>query len=457
MFDALWDGVEWREKASVSVDKEGIIQAVGKRSGGKTQKIGGIAVPGVVNAHSHAFQNAMAGLAESCPEDRSQDDFWTWRELMYRFALSATPTQIEAIAAACYRRMRRNGYTHVVEFHYLHHDERGASYRNRAELGERIMRAAEASRIGLTLLPVLYQTAGIRREALPEQRRFVSRTVEDYLTLLDATVTRARAYPNVNVGIALHSLRAVPTESIREIMSVFGDKLPVHIHAAEQPKEVEECLEKLGARPIEWILENMGGGPWLNVIHATHMTPSEIVGLAHSGSVAVICPTTEANLADGIFPLADFRTARGQIAIGSDSNICLDPAEEIRLLDYLQRLSSGRRNAAWTSGEAGEVLLNAIAQGGLVTSGRTGRDDGRAIAVGMRFDAAIIDSDSVALVHQKIEKSISGWIYSGNSDCLLGTISGGALLTRSAGQSIDARLDKSAKKAIRDLASATSS
>ncbi|MFT4935929.1 MAG: formimidoylglutamate deiminase [Pseudoalteromonas distincta] len=312
--------------------------AVGAEPAAEDER-GGIALPGLPNLHSHTFQRAMAGLTEA--RGATADSFWSWRELMYRFVGRLEPDDVEAIAALAFLEMLETGFTRVGEFHYLHHDPDGRAYSNSAEMGERIAAAAAETGIALTLLPVFYAHAGFGGAPPSDaQRRFVT-DLDGYAHLLDASRAAAAGLPDAVVGVAPHSLRAV-TRS--ELAAVSGSASPVHIHIAEQLREVDDCLAWSGARPVEWLLDNAAVDARWCLVHATHMTAEETARLARSGAVAGLCPITEANLGDGLFPAPSYLDAGGAIGVGSDSNVRIDAAEEMRLLEYGQRLSVCARN-----------------------------------------------------------------------------------------------------------------
>jgi formimidoylglutamate deiminase len=304
-------------------------------------RVSGIAVPGLPNLHCHAFQRGMAGLAER--RGPTADSFWTWREVMYHFLQHLSPDDVEAIAAFAYLEMLEAGFTTVGEFHYLHHDVDGRPYANPGEMAERIAGASAQTRIGLTLLPSFYAYGGFGGAApAPGQRRFIN-DPERFLDLVRrARVTVARL-PQGRVGIAPHSLRAVTPATLRTICQATPEG-PIHIHAAEQLREVEDCVAALGRRPVEWLLENAALDERWCVIHATHTTPAEIAALAASRAVVGLCPLTEASLGDGIFDGAAYLAARGRFGIGTDSNIQIDAAAELRQLEYGQRLARRARN-----------------------------------------------------------------------------------------------------------------
>jgi formimidoylglutamate deiminase len=329
----------------------------------------GMLVPGMPNLHSHAFQRAFAGLSEYRSSTEG-DSFWTWRDLMYRFALAISPDQLEAIATQLYIEMLQAGYTSACEFQYLHHDPEGRAYADPAEMSMRLASAARHAGIGLTLLPVLYQTAGFDgKPARDDQRRFVN-SVDSLLDI--ASRMRARG---VAVGIAPHSLRAVSPRSLLDVIGAIhaiDAAAPVHIHIAEQQQEVADCVSVRGARPVEWLLANAPVDARWCLVHATHLNDAELHGIARSGAVAGLCPTTEANLGDGIFRAAEYMAARGAWGIGSDSHSSVGVGEELRSLEYSQRLAHLQRNVLANAEHpqiADRLWLDAVA-GGAQASGR---------------------------------------------------------------------------------------
>jgi formiminoglutamate deiminase len=359
----------------------------------------------MASLHSHAFQRGMAGLAEIRGEH--PDSFWTWRETMYRFALAFTPEQMEAIATWLYIEMLEAGFTRVGEFHYLHNDRDGRPYANPAEMATRIGAAAQETGIGLTLLPCLYahsQFGGA--EPLPGQRRFIS-DLDGFARILDGCRRLAAALPGTNVGVAPHSLRAVtPTELAGVVDLQPGG--PIHIHAAEQVKEVEDCLTWSGKRPVQWLLDNAGlDGRWC-LIHATHMLPDETTALARSGATAGLCPLTEASLGDGIFDGACFLGAGGNMGIGTDSNILLNVASELRQLETTQRLRDRARNVlAGGPGSTGRRLYEATMAGGHRALGV----EARAIAVGAPADLVSIDLEHPSFAAIPLDQLLDAWIF----------------------------------------------
>lgn len=318
-------------------------------------------VPGMANIHSHAFQRGFSGLTERRGQGR--ESFWTWREMMYRFALSVTPEDVQALAEMAYIEMLEAGFTRVGEFHYLHHDRDGSPYANPAELSHRIFAAAEETGIALTHLPVFYAHGGFGPQPAGDgQRRFLN-DLDRFADIVSASEARL-SRPQDSVGFAPHSLRAASHDDLVSLTQAWPGKT-VHIHIAEQMKEVEDCLTFSGRRPVEWLLENLPVDDRWCLIHATHLTEAERRGIAASGAVAGLCPVTEANLGDGLFPAVDFLARSGRIAIGTDSNVRIDLAEELRVLEYGQRLFHRERNLlADEGGSTGMRIFSAALTGG---------------------------------------------------------------------------------------------
>ncbi|HKX42470.1 MAG TPA: formimidoylglutamate deiminase [Burkholderiaceae bacterium] len=380
----------WARDVRLAWDHDGVLAEV--RPGAEAMpgeaRAAGPLLPGMPNLHSHAFQRAFAGLTEY-RSGGAADSFWTWRDTMYRFALAVSPDQLEAIATQLYIEMLRAGYTSVCEFHYLHHDPRGAPYADPAEMSLRLIAAAETAGIALTLLPVLYQHAGFG--GLPpraDQRRFIN-SVDGFL----AIVQRCLAH-GARTGIAPHSLRAVGLTALRAALdgvNALDASAPIHIHIAEQQAEVDDCLAWSGARPVQWLLENAPVDPRWCLVHATHMTSDESHRLAARGAIAGLCPSTEANLGDGVFDAPTFMGAGGRFGIGSDSHVSVSVVDELRLLEYSQRLMHRQRNvlASATQGDVAQRLWQAAAEGGAKAAAQpTG-----ALAVGRRADFVVLDAD----------------------------------------------------------------
>jgi formimidoylglutamate deiminase len=354
--------------------------------------IAGLAIPGLPNLHCHAFQRGMAGLGER--RGPAHDSFWTWREVMYRFLACLTPDDAEAIAAFAYMQMLETGFTAVGEFHYLHYDIDGRPYADLGEMAARIAAAASETGIGLTLLPTLYICGGFGGAAPNEgQRRFLNGP-DRYAALLARSREIIRALPDARLGIAPHSLRAVTPDALRYVTETYRNN-PIHIHAAEQTKEVEDSVVALGKPPVAWLLDNANVDARWCLIHATHMTESETRALAKSGAVAGLCPVTEASLGDGIFNGAEYLANNGRFGVGTDSNIQIGAADELRLLEYSQRLKLRTRNVVAREGESTGTQLYAQALAGGAQA--LGRAIG-AIEAGKRADFVVLDAAHPDLV-----------------------------------------------------------
>jgi formiminoglutamate deiminase len=366
-------------------------------------------VPAMPNLHSHAFQRGMAGLAER--RGPGSDSFWSWRETMYRFALSMTPDDVEAVAAQLYCEMLEAGFGRVGEFHYLHHDVDGRPYARLGEMAERIAAAASEVGIGLTLLPVLYNRSGFGGAPAGEgQRRFVN-DVPRFGLLLEQSRAAVARLPGSVVGIAPHSLRAVTPEELEAALTL-GFEGPIHIHIAEQVKEVEDCVAWSGKRPVEYLLGHAPvDGRWC-LIHATHMTKAETEGMARSGAIAGLCPVTEANLGDGVFNGPDFLAAGGRFGVGSDSNVQIGVADELRQLEYSQRLVYRARNVlAEPGGSTGRRLFDGALSGGATALGAPAP----ALAPGAPADLVALDVDHPMLVGRRGDALLDAWIFSAGS------------------------------------------
>ncbi len=371
-----------------------------------------VVAPGISNLHSHAFQRCMAGLAETRGDD--SDSFWTWREVMYRFVERLSPDDLEAIAAMGYVEMLERGFTRVAEFHYLHHRQDGGHYDNIAEMGGRIAAAADLTGIGLTLLPVFYAQGGFGGKALGAAQRRFANDPDSFAKLVAASRQDTAALADAVVGIAPHSLRAVTPFQLTAILPLALSG-PVHIHIAEQIGEVEDCLAWSGARPVQWLFDNAPvDGTW-SLVHATHMTEHETRLLASSGAVAGLCPMTEGNLGDGLFPLLDFVSAGGRYGVGTDSNVLISLAEELRLLEYGQRLAHRSRNlAALSVGAAtGGSLFRAALQGGAQAS-----QGASAIALGQSADLIALNAEHPSMVMRKDDAWLDSFVFAGGSDVI---------------------------------------
>jgi formimidoylglutamate deiminase len=379
-----------------------------------------IALPGLPNLHSHAFQRGLAGLTER--RGAQSDSFWSWRELMYQFVERMDPEDLEAITALAYAEMLEAGFTRVGEFHYLHHDRDGTPFADPGELAARIAAAAQGTGIALTLLPVFYahgSFGGVAPSA--RQRRFIS-DPERYADILEASRAAVRELPGSVVGVAPHSLRAVTPPELAAVVGL-ARAAPVHIHIAEQVKEVEDCLAWSGRRPIEWLLEHAPVDERWCLVHATHATTAELAGIAARGAVAGLCPMTEASLGDGIFPARDFREYQGRFGIGSDSNVRLDAAEELRLLEYSQRLEHRARNVLAAKGGAstGRTLFDAALAGGTQVLLKRPVPADAGLVPGAWLDLVTLRGDDPSLVARREDEILDSWIFCGGRaviDCV---------------------------------------
>lgn len=396
----------WARDVGITIDADGVIVAVEPQCRMESfDRRRGIVLPGMINLHSHAFQRGMAGLAERA--GCSDDSFWTWRALMYRFLDHLTPDDIETIATLAYVEMLESGFTTCAEFHYLHHAPDGRPYTNVAETAERIAAAAATTGIGLTLLPAYYRYAGF--SGVPPdagQRRFICGP-DLYARLVEASRQAIASLPGARIGVAPHSLRAVAAADL-ELAASLLPAGPIHIHAAEQEREVIDCLAWSGRRPVEWLLTEQAIGPRWCLVHATQTTTREVLDLAASGAVAGLCPVTEANLGDGVFATTDYWRAGGTFGIGTDSNILISVADELRSLEYAQRLTSRRRNRlAPAGGSVGRTLYGSSLRGGAQASARAVG----AIAAGMQADLVVVDDDHPAIAGRDGDSVLDGLVF----------------------------------------------
>ena len=449
-----WLPQGWAADVRIDIDDQGWIVEVtpDSRTEGAQMLLGPV-LPGMPNLHSHAFQRAMAGLTERAVTPG--EDFWSWRGTMHRFAGALTPDQVGAIAAQLYVECLKAGYTSVAEFHYLHHGPDGGHYDDRAEMSRRVVAAARGVGLAITHLPVLFTRDGFNAgEPAGPVRRFVNRP-DDLMTIVDGVRSAFADDPEVRVGLAVHSPRTVSGDELAEVVAAFAAsdaEAPIHIHAAEQTREVEECLEILGARPVAWLLDTAPVDHRWCVVHATHLEPWEVERLARSGAVAGLCPTTEANLGDGLFPLAPYLGAGGALGIGSDSHISVDPIEELRLLEYGQRLVHRRRTIAASEAvpSTGARLLAAAVAGGAQALGRrTGT-----IAPGFRADLVVIDAAAPPLVEQPDDRLLDALVFSGNARRVRDVMVGGAWAVRDGRHRKEAVVLHEYRRAVADLVAA---
>ena len=404
--------IEWDAGGNLTAVTPGARQAPG-------EACAGLVLPGMVNLHSHAFQRALGGLTETAGD--GPDSFWTWRDLMYRFARNITPEHIEAIAAQLFSECLRHGYTSLCEFHYVQRDPQGDMYARPAQTAERVVAAARLSGIGVTMLPVLYSYAGFGEQPLkPEQKRFRTGPSE-VLQVIDALEPLRGA--QVEVGVAPHSLRAASSAQIREVLAALPLGRPVHIHIAEQQGEVEQSIAATGMRPVRYLMEQFDVDQRWCLVHATHLDEAETAAIAASGAVAGLCPSTEANLGDGLFPLEPFLASGGRFGIGSDSHISQSPVEELRWLEYGQRLRHQRRNVAASPQQrrVGDFLWQGALAGGALASGRPVG----ALAPGKRADLLVLDSEHPNLHNIAPDDVLSTFVFCGNDNLVKDVLAGG--------------------------------
>ncbi|MEP5765248.1 MAG: formimidoylglutamate deiminase [Halieaceae bacterium] len=410
----LADG--WARQLVLSIDEEGLITGlkpdVASMPAG-AEAVSGVVVPGMANCHSHAFQRAMAGLTET--RGSGDDSFWSWRDAMYRLLQHIGPDELQAISEQLYIEMLKHGYTAVGEFHYLHHNPSGVAYDDPTEMSRRVIGAAQSVGIHITHLPVLYchsDFGGLPPET--GQRRFVH-DIDAYQNLLQQLHKAYQGVANVQLGIAPHSLRAVSEPLLRQAIAAIDEldgAAPIHIHIAEQEREVVACLEHTGKRPVAWLLDHFDLDARWCLVHATHVDEQETLALADSAAIAGLCPTTEANLGDGIFPAVDYLQGRGRFAIGSDSQVCLDPAQELRLLEYGQRLQRRRRSllADAQQPSVGEYLFRGAARGGAQALGLNSGE----LRQGARADLLVLDQQHPGLYSKQESALLDSWIFSCN-------------------------------------------
>jgi formimidoylglutamate deiminase len=417
-----WQSSGWSGETTFGIDAAGRLAKAGP---GAADPLGAWVLPGMPNLHSHAFQRAMAGLAER--RGRADDSFWSWRETMYAFASVIGPEDLKAIAAQLYVEMLKAGYTQVCEFHYLHHRPDGTPYAPPEAMSLALVEAAREAGIALTLLPVLYMTGGFDGRPLSARQRRFGHAAEDYLRLLETL--RAHEGDDLRVGVALHSLRAVPEAALRDVLAGEPAKRgPIHIHIAEQVGEVQDCLAVRGARPVEWLFDHADVDARWCLVHATHLTGDEVRRLARSGAVAGLCPVTEANLGDGLFPLAGYLDAGGTFGIGSDSHVSISPVEELRWLEYGQRLVTRHRNiAARREGDSvGETLWRAALRGGAQASGMAVGE----LREGARADLVVLDDASPLLAARDEGSLLDSFLFAGNTPLVRDVMCGGRWVVR---------------------------
>ncbi|MCJ8236777.1 formimidoylglutamate deiminase [Peteryoungia algae] len=412
----------WTSDVMIGIDDGGMIVSIqpGRTRDADSMLAAGPVVPALQNLHSHAFQRAMAGLAEK--SGSTDDSFWTWRETMYRLVERMSPDDVEVVATKLYSELLKGGFGHVVEFHYFHHAVTGSGRSDGFEMSARILRAAETAGIGLTHLPVFYAHAGFGGIAPNDGQKPFIHSVDGFLSLLERLAPECKAV-GARLGLAIHSIRAATPDEMRVILSSEHTGGPIHIHVAEQEREVEDCLAWSGRRPVEYLLDEMPvDGRWC-AIHATHMTPDETMRLARSGAVAGLCPATEANLGDGIFPATDFAAQAGAYGIGTDSHVATSVAEELRLLEYSQRLRDRRRNrlAAGPGTSSGRTVFDAVLKGGAQAAGQ----QTSGIHIGARADLVVLDGSNPFVGTSTGDQVLDRWLFALGSEAVRDVMAGG--------------------------------
>ncbi|HXR00828.1 MAG TPA: formimidoylglutamate deiminase [Pseudomonas sp.] len=438
----------WANNVRFEVSADGLlthVQADADREG--AELINGPVLPGMPNLHSHAFQRAMAGLAEVA--GNPNDSFWTWRDLMYRLVGQISPQQLGVIARQLYIEMLKGGFTSVAEFHYVHQDTTGKPYANPDELALQVSQAAASVGIGMTLLPVLYSHAGFGGLAPNEgQRRFINST-ESYLALQSRLQPIIGAQPAQALGLCFHSLRAVTPQQISDVLAASDRQCPVHIHIAEQQKEVDDCLSWSARRPLQWLYENVEVDQRWCLVHATHAQADEVALMAQSRAVAGLCLTTEANLGDGIFPAVDYIAQGGRWGIGSDSHVSLSVVEELRWLEYGQRLRDQRRNRLYRPDQpmVGRTLYDAALAGGAQAMGQAIG----ALEVGKRADWLVLDGNDPYLATASGDAILNRWLFAGGDRQVREVMVNGRWVIRDGRHADEEQSSRAFAKVLREL------
>jgi formimidoylglutamate deiminase len=439
----------WARNVQIDIDDSGRIAAVEPdvveaRAGERLRDR--ILLPAPANLHSHAFQRALAGLTERRGPGEA-DSFWTWRDLMYSFLNRLTPDDVEAIAALAFMEMLESGFASAGEFHYIHNAPGGTPYADAAEMPVRIAQAARETGIGLTLLPVLYMQGGVNGRPLAEGQTRFANTLDGFARLLEGAEKAAGKLPDASVGVAPHSLRAVPPDALAEAAELRPGA-PMHIHIAEQEAEVREIEAAYGARPVAWLLDSMQVDERWCLVHATHMTDTEIIGLAASGAVAGLCPVTEANLGDGLFEGVKYLGAGGVFGIGTDSNVRIGLADEMRLLEYGQRLHNrGRAMLCPRTSSNGRTLFDAVCKGGAQA---LGRNSGH-IAPGTWADLLTLDGAAIALDGLQDDGVLDAWIFAGREPLIRDVWSAGRHVVMEGRHVARDMIEPRARKVLRSL------
>ncbi len=420
-FRSVLVGEQWQDNVEISVSDSGLIERIESNVEGDVQDL--VALPGMINVHSHAFQRGFAGLSEF--RTAAHDSFWTWRKLMYEFVARLSPDDVYAIARQLYSEMLAAGYTWVGEFHYLHNAISGATYANLGEMSDAIFMAAKDTGIGLCHLPVLYQRGGFENEPIaPGQDRFVLND-EQFFELVEHCRSQSASHANSNFGIALHSLRAVSTATANRAVThvkQLNRNAPIHIHVAEQTAELDACVSTHGKRSVEFLFDSLPVDESWCLIHATHLNDVELSLIAESKAVVGLCPTTEANLGDGIFRGEEFLQTAGRFSIGSDSHCSIDLREELRLLEYSQRLTNRRRAILGTDDvSVGRNLYCQSAAGGAQALGLNAGE----ICIGKRADFTLVDPTHAAIDNVSGDRILDRLVFVNIGNPVAGVVVGG--------------------------------
>ncbi len=459
-FEHLHQPDGWLSPGYVEVDAQGMIVNVAAArpltwaagSPTRTTQVPGFAIPGMPNLHSHAFQRAIAGFTEH--RSQATDTFWTWREAMYRCAAALDPETLEDISAMAFVEMLRAGYTSVAEFHYVHRDVDGRAYADKAEMSWRVLAAAARVGLGVTLLPVLYLHGGFGKALQPRQQRFAHQDTDDFMGTFRRLRSKIAERPLWRLGVAPHSLRAVDERSLHALVKGLDEldpTAPIHIHVAEQRREVEECLSALDARPVAFLLSRFHIGPRWCMVHATQLDDGECLALAHSDATAGVCPTTEANLGDGLFQTEAYLAARGSLGVGTDSQIEIDPCAELRLLEYTQRLRkeqravlTGSTRSAWHVGR--HLWETACAGGARAVAQPVG-----AILPGKRADIVVVDGEHPRMLGHDSDTALDAFVFSAGKAAVRDVFVGGTRLIENGRHRADDEIRAGFVRAMRKL------
>ena len=449
-FKGLYLKKGWISPAFVSTDDDGKILSIDSESFLKVdESVDGYAIAPIPNAHSHAFQYVMAGLTENIPKGHQGDNFWSWRERMYAIADQVSPKQMEVIASMLYSEMLRLGYDQVVEFHYLNKDSNGQAYNNPNEMAERLISAAKRVGMKITMAPVYYRTAGFNQGPSEAQRRFQYESTDAYFSQIEDLKSKYEHDSEVKIGYGQHSLRAANVDETKEIFA-YSSEMPCHIHISEQTQEVEGSLKHLNARPVEWLANEVGMGQNTNLIHSTHITENEMQSIIRAKANVVICPSTEGNLGDGYFPISDFIEAGGRWCIGSDSHIGINPFEDLRLLDYGQRMSKQKRNIMLNGkpGDSAAISYDTVFDNGHLAAGESKNDY---FQVGDDLDVLIINSQSPLMTRDANDGRLATIVYALDNSAIYGRLKSGKWLVKKGFHIIHDEITQDFSKTVNDI------